>query len=54
MAYSEQDGAYRQVGGKIRLGPHCQARAMKMSAYFNWHAFRGAVAARALDHLDRR
>ncbi len=39
MAYSEQDGAKRQVGGKIRDGPHCQARAIKMKICFISYAY---------------
>lgn len=31
MAYSEQLGLYRQVGGKMRDGPSCQPRAIQMS-----------------------
>jgi len=33
-AYSLHEGAKRQVGGRMRLGPHCQALAIQISGYF--------------------
>jgi hypothetical protein len=33
IAYAEQLGLYLQVGGKIRDGPICQARATRMKSF---------------------
>ena len=34
IAYWLHDGLNRQDGGRMRLGPSCQARAIQMSGYF--------------------
>lgn len=33
MAYAEQLGLYRHVGGNMRDGPICQPLAMRMSSF---------------------
>ena len=33
IAYAEQLGLYLQVGGKMRDGPICQARAIRMKSF---------------------